>query len=335
MITNEPEPLFVRSIPSKCTLTTLKDFFSKILHGEFQIKKGKSKGKNKPGFAILAVYDERDKRTLLQDTLILQGVELEIQRYKTPKELFLDASDMLQKRIYINNLPSGTSELEVRHLFSQFGVIENIFYKARIPMIEDHGRDKNNKCPIKCYVDFSTVLEAKNCLKATPLFYKDHKLELYQKLTPTNRHDKSAKRLNFKRPKQPKNIKKAEKKLKKNSRGKRFDNNSHIQNPIKNNESGSKDAKLSTNPLNTQKSEYMILPSYRLGRGKKGKFAIKPFKRRGSEFNDWMDQNVNYFFSYQNLVPISSTASGISQRGDKNHRGYNHSPSNVKLNKIA
>lgn len=318
MMSNNQETLFVRSIPNACKLAVLNDFFSSILEGEFEIKKGKSKGKNKPGHALITVHSERDRRTLLEGTLVLQGAELSIQRYKTPKDLFLEASDMLQKRVYINNLPFDATMPEVKQLFSQFGGIQNIFMKPKIAEGEEEVRAERRF--IKSYVNFNKIEEAKKCLQAVPIYFKGHKLHLYQKLTPKNRL-KETRLTKFPQAESKVSTSKFiyHDELIKNNFNKNPDpyhlpETRFLQGRIR-----------SRNVFRTSEA----IPK----RSREGRFQIEPFKPMISGYSDWMNNQVECYFSFKDILPLPLGAASIARRNYVKECGYNHSFSNLRMNK--
>lgn len=304
MIDNEPVSVFIRSIPSGCTLAILKNFLSQILLGDFKLKRGKSKGKNKSGHATVTVYNERDLQTLLHDTLILQGVELEIQRLKTPEELFTEVSTMLKKRIYIDNLPFQVKHSEVKSLFSKFGAIKNVFIKPKIEISED-GVERRF---INSYVNFNKVEDTRKCLDAIPVFLNGHELYLYQKLTPQNKKKKSrASRY----PGWSKPVSTA-----------KFEFNKNL---IKNNE-----AKKSK----SQKSKELFPVRIAItGRGREGKYQIEPFQKSQHSYKDWIGNSIDYHLSLKSLLPFPMHAGASQRRRSNLECGYNHDIGNLRISK--
>lgn len=76
-------------------------------------------------------------------------------------------------------------------------------------------------------------------------------------------------------------------------------------------------------------------PSKVIRRGKRGKFATKPFKLITFEYVDWMNCPVEECFSLKSLVPRRLEAVNDGHSDEDFIDGYNHHPDNLKVNKTC
>lgn len=323
MIVKKNHTLFIGSLPSSCTVRVLKEYFKKTLNGKFKLKKGKNKGKNKAGYAIITVFSDVDKAILLYNEHLLKGNKLKFQKYKTQDELFLEASDMLQRRIYINNLPIGTTQLEVEKLFSQFGEIETVFLKEKVRKIENHNLEEK---VLKSFITFKNGNYVNKCLEKRPIYINGQELELYQKTTPKSRDTKKFVIV-------PESYS--------NQGAPRKDRKDPYDSPEGNLNKHFRKKKLEKNFSNfTQKTLFSTdftssfsVPGRVTRRGKRGRFGSSPFKCVPFEYVDWMNYPVEEFFSLKGLVPRRLEAVIDGREGEDFVDGYNHHPANLRMNK--
>lgn len=184
MIVKTTHSLFLGSLPNTFTVRVLKKFLQKTLKSKFKIKKGKNKGKSKATFAIITVFTDEDKNTLLYKEHFINKTELKFEKYKTEEDLYLEASKMLLRRIYVNNLPHGITEEDVHKIFSKYGDIETIFLKDK--EIKGYTVEK----VVKCFLTFNDEKSVELCFSDFPIIHQGCKLEIYQKTTPKSRGDK-------------------------------------------------------------------------------------------------------------------------------------------------
>lgn len=329
--------LFFRSVPNSCSLKVLKSYFKAILASKFTIKKGKNKGKKKSGFATITVSAREDEETLTTSKHQIDGNELLFQKYKTDDELFLEAANMLQKRIYVNNLPHNVKRSEIIDLFSRFGVVRKVFLK---PKKAENTQTGDVELKVNSYVNFERPEDVKKCLDNQPLFIGNNLLELYQKTTPKKREKMILKiddhHKNFQRERKnlekfsqlevKKNLEKKIWRKKKLGASCRYGGTNRLWDHQRRNE-----------PYPAYHKFHLHSPTIR-GRGKAGRFIIQPFTPVDTSFADWMGHDSNYYFSYKNLVPMRFLSGKLL--GSKAHdlqiedEGYNHSFSNLRLNKF-
>lgn len=342
MIKDQKRTIFFRSVPNSCSLRSLKNYFRTILKSKFKIQKGKNKGKKKSGFATICTSTLEDEKVLFSSKHLLDGNELIFQKYKTDDELFQEAADMLQKRIYVNNLPHNVKRAEVAQLFSKFGNVKKVFLKTKKAKDPESGEEK---LKVNCFVNFENKDAVSRCLESQPLKIKCNVLELYQKLTPQKR-DQGDKELGQhearKLQKKPKiNLEKKSPLIEKNNF---FGKISKMKNDYIKNINWNDEFRIGgygmQNPLVNE--EIHPHPSKIRGRGRPGMFSITPFASIDGLIYDWMGYDSNFAFSLKRLVPKKSLSQRLfvlrnrhNLQMEDNDEGYDHSFSNLRMNKFG
>lgn len=351
MISNQKQRLFFRTVPNSCSLRVLKSYFKGVLKHKFSLQKGKNKGKRKSGYAIIIVSDPEDVQCLLDLKHYVEGNELVFQKFKTDEELFLEATDMLQKRIYISNFPIETTKDDISLLFSQFGKLEKIFLKPKKIMDDLTG---DWKLVMNSFVNFEQKKDAKKCLGSQPLKSGSTVLNIYQKLDPKKRFKDKSEDTLFKNYDSQHHsqqdsqhhslyhsqhhLQQYRKNYLENSSNFMSKNKFHLSSKQKFNSDFKKKEYKNRDNLTKKKQIPPRYLTYRR-RGGDGNYVIKPFQLLKFRTVDWMGKTLTDYFSLKFLVPQridSERFIGWNRKVlpvNANDVGYDHNQNNIRLNK--
>lgn len=356
MIEDNTNVLFIKKLPTSYDLVDLQKSLVEFLKGNFNIKRGKKKGKNKKSsYAVITLSSAEDRLSLLNSNVAYNGIFLRFEEYKSPEQLFYQASNMLQRRIYINNFPPSVVRDEVLQKFTNYGEIDTLFLKKQI--VKEGSEEE--QMLIKSFVTFKDLTGVRKCFGDLPLFYKGCELELYQITTPERRISKKDSR------QRPAPVGKSgrqgyydniyiKKKQGYNPQRGQYNRNNGRGGHVLKQRGGyhppsskinynrrekrrNKATKLSKKSLKYKDRRRQEHHSPQQGRrGRTGKFAIMPFKNRAAEFNDWMGFVIKEYFSTMNLAPVSIASVPYQKRQGSNEiEGYDHRYANIRFNKIG
>lgn len=325
MIKNPNLVLYIKNLPLKYDMSQLKSALAKEIQGGFFVKMSKRKRqRSRRTFAILTLTRPEDMDTLLGSQIELTGRKLKFEIYKSHEELKSETIGMLEKRVYIDNLPTKIKRNQVKNEFIKFGEIDRIFLK----IVKDN-RNKGTPPHSKCYITFSDKKSADLCMQSSPYKFLNHEIVVYQK-QDTHQNRQAA----FPKPSSPK-IKNPY------YLNEKMGGYESYQRFTKKNSSGCYSGKNPRFSIEENLGEKKKINRY-LSRNifyyfESSKFiSLETTPYRGLKYgsNDWMGQKISYCFSMRNLVPkISEKNCGFDLDSFSSCNFYNHQSSNLKFQK--
>lgn len=123
----ENNKLFITSLPSSTTSNELLETFSKFGPiRSMDLIRDKNTNKCK-GFAFLIYEDPSSALEAVKSCIELKERQIVVQFQKEGKDLKNSKAEVKSRRLYVGNLPRGTTDLVLLNAFSQFGEIENAY----------------------------------------------------------------------------------------------------------------------------------------------------------------------------------------------------------------
>lgn len=119
--------LFITSLPSNTTKDSLHGLFSqfgpiKSLNLIKDVRTNKCKG-----FAFLVFENSPSAKNAISASLRLNGRRLTVQHQSEGKKLQKEKKELKRRRLYIGNLPRGTTDEVLNDTFSKYGLLESAF----------------------------------------------------------------------------------------------------------------------------------------------------------------------------------------------------------------
>lgn len=116
---------FIAGVDPNTPLKEVKQFLSRNFEGVTQVT---TKRKNRSGFLFVRFNNkEQLKRFLEIRTFIFQGRILTVKPFLEGKELEQFREKLLQRRIFVKNLPINWNDKDLHIFFSQFGKIDSAY----------------------------------------------------------------------------------------------------------------------------------------------------------------------------------------------------------------
>lgn len=114
-----------RKTTEKEAFAYISDIIKPIFH--FALKKKKSRSSMSLGYAILTTNKETFNKLIGGPPIYFNGRKLECKPFLKGEALTVFNLDFNKRRIFINNLPEGTSDEELKQIFSQYGTVLNAY----------------------------------------------------------------------------------------------------------------------------------------------------------------------------------------------------------------
>lgn len=162
--------LFIGSIPTALTPQDLKDYF-KAYKGVTSIRLNKKPGDSKNNTSVIKIDNKPTFNLILsKKTLHVKGELLRVQPCYKGQQLLEIEEDISKRRIYVNRIPFGTTDGELKSAFETIGKVESCYvstYRRRDNADFDYG-----------FVTMKCALKTGELLESGSLKVGDHEYEL-------------------------------------------------------------------------------------------------------------------------------------------------------------
>lgn len=160
--------IYVGSLPPSTSAKALQGYFKKLVK-VVNLRRIKNKGRKSPGYAILKVDTKAEFDYLISTDHFINGQKLIVKAYLTPQQRLKIEKSLVNRRVYVKNLPEYAPVEQLKQLFRRFGDVKSVVLKEKQAQGEVYG-----------FITFFDHHSAKRCLERGFIEFRGNDLEIKQ-----------------------------------------------------------------------------------------------------------------------------------------------------------